>query len=297
LRIKIPLFHIKENYLIPMAEPRKKIAWPCIEIRDNQVGMTWVECDDQGNEKDKVRLSWDDVFELGVEDWMIRCIIEESEESGDEYYRSEASVFHGFVEYPDISFETYGISPEIAERLNSIGFEIITGQPTQFVGSDFSPADYYVEPVPANYYPEPVEQPDNPDMHLGRSVESLYCPDSHADFYARPLTYTNPHNGERSYFCSICKKKGRKNPWHRCILGHKERGHDEQAVLTAIAAVGDGHSVYEIAKYCTEFEGNWDKRKVLRICDKLSNLGKIKYEISTRNNRQVKLVYLNRATM
>ena len=284
-----------------MTEPRKKIAWPYLEIRDNQVGMTWIECDDQGNQKDKVRLSWEERFEFGIEDWMIRCLIEEHEESCDEYSRSEASVFHGVVEYPDISFETFYISPEIAEKLNSMGFEIITGQPTQFGGSDFAGdlLDANLDgtmPDPGDYETEPLPQPDNPDMYFGRDVKGFYCPISHAKFKARPLIYCNPHNGAEFYFCPICKKEDRKNPWHPYILGHKLHGCDEQAVLTAIAAVGDGHSVYEIAKHCAEFKGNWDKRKVLRICDKLANSGKIRYETDSRNNRQVKLVYLNRAT-
>jgi hypothetical protein len=115
---------------------------------------------------------------------------------------------------------------------------------------------------------------------------------------ARPLIYCNPHNGTEYFFCVVCKKAGRKNPWHPYILGNKEQGYDEQNVLTAIRAIGDGHSVYEIAKYCgNEFKGNWDKRKVLRICDKLSTFRKIRYESETRNNRQVKLVFLNRANL
>lgn len=283
-----------------MAESRKKIAWPYIEIRDNQVGMTWIECDDQGNQKDKVRLSWEELFEFGIEDWMIRCLIEEHEEFYNEYFRSEASVFHGVIEYPDISFETFYISPEIAEKLNSMGFEIITGQPTQFGGSGFAGDSSGnlddTMPDPGDYETEPLPQPDNHDMYFGRNVAGFYCPISHAKFKARPLIYCNPHNGAEFYFCPICKKEGRKNPWHPYILGHKEHGCNEQAVLTAIAAVGDGHSVYEIAKHCAEFKGNWDKRKVLRICDKLANSGKIRYETDSRNNRQSKLVYLNRAT-
>lgn len=282
-----------------MAELRKMIAWPCIEIRDNQVGMTWIECDDQGNEKDKARLSWEELFELGIEDWMIRCAIEDNLSS--DFHVVEASVFHGVVEYPDISLETFYISPEIAERLNSMGFEIVTGQPTQFGGGDFAGdlSDENLDdtmPAPEDYETRPLPQPDNPDMFFGRDVEGSFCPISHERFKARPLIYCNPHNGAEFYFCPICKKEGRKNPWHRHIMGHKEHGCDEQAVLTAIAAVGDGHSVYEIAKQCTEFKGNWTKRKVLRICDKLADLGKIRYETDTRNNRQVKLVYLNRAT-
>jgi hypothetical protein len=189
-----------------MEEPKKKIDCPCIEIRDNQVSMTWIECDDQGNEKNKVRLSWDELFELGIEDWMIRCIIEESEEYDNEYYRSEASVFHGLVEYPDIKFETYYISPEIAEKLNSMGFEIVTGQPTQFgIGSDFAWgfSDENLDdimPAPGDYETRPLPQPGHPDMYFRRDVEGSYCPISHKRFRGRPLIYCNPHNGAEFYY-------------------------------------------------------------------------------------------------
>ncbi|MCK9406927.1 MAG: hypothetical protein M0Q47_11030, partial [Methanothrix sp.] len=146
----------------------KKIAWPLVEIRDNQVGMIWVECDEQGNKGDNIRLSWDELYEFGIEDWMIRAAIEERLESDDEYYTAEASVFHGMVEYPDISYETYHITPEIAEKLNLKGFEIMTGQPTQFAGSG-SDGNYAIwdrtEPVSENYFPDIVPQPDNPDMY------------------------------------------------------------------------------------------------------------------------------------
>jgi len=279
----------------------KKIAWPLVEIRDNQVGMIWVECDEQGNEGDNIRLSWDELYEFGIEDWMIRAAIEEHLESDDEYYTAEASVFHGVVEYPDISSETFNLTPEIAGKLSSAGFEIITGQPTQFAGSGsggyFAIGDH-AEPISENYVPEIVPEPDNPDMYIGSYVEDFVCSVSHSPFMARPLIYCNPHNGTEYFFCVVCKKAGRKNPWHPYILGNKEQGYDEQNVLTAIRAIGDGHSVYEIAKYCgNEFKGNWDKRKVLRICDKLSKFRKIRYESETRNNRQVKLVFLNRANL
>lgn len=277
----------------------KKIAWPLVEIRDNQIGMIWVECDEQGNEGDNIRLSWDELYEFGIEDWMIRAAIEEHLESDDEYYTAEASVFHGMVEYPDISYETFHITPEIAGKLNLRGFEIITGQPTQFAGSGsggyFAMGDHQ-EPVSENYVPEIVPEPDNPDMYIGSYVEDFWCRVSHSPFMARPLIYRNPHNGAEYFFCVVCKKAGRKNPWHPYILGNKEQGYGEQNVLTAISSLGDGHSVYEIAKYCSnEFRGKWDKRKVLRICDKLSEDNKIIYSIETRNNRQVKLVFLNRA--
>lgn len=282
-----------------MVEPykvTKKIAYPYIEIHDNQVSMTWIECDDQGAEGEKKQLSWEDLHELGIEDWMIRVAIEEDLESDNEFYRAEASVFHGIVEYPDISSKELYINPEIAEKLNLKGFEITTGQPTQFRGSNFSEADHYTEPVPENYVPDIVPMPDNPNMYMGDDVEDFSCHVSHGGFMARPLIYRNPHNGQEYFFCIICEKAGRKNPWHPYVKGSKEQGYDEQSVLTAIHALGDGHSVYEIAKYCSkEFKGNWDKRKVLRICDKLSEFRKIQYEAETRNNRQVKLVFLNRA--
>ena len=279
----------------------KKIAWPLVEIRDNQVGMIWVECDEQGNKGDKIRLSWDELYEFGIEDWIIRVAIVEDLESDNEFYRVEASVFHGVVEYPDISYQEFNLTLEIAEKLNSAGFEIITGQPTQFAGSG-SDGNYAIwdrtEPVSENYFPDIVPQPDNPDMYKGDNVEDFCCSISHSPFSARPLIYCNPRNGAEYFFCIICKKAGRKNPWHPYILGNKEQGYDEQSILTAIKALGDGHSVYEIAKYCgNEFNGNWDKRKVLRICDKLSKFRKIRYEIETRNNRQVKLVFLNRANV
>lgn len=279
----------------------KKIAWPFIEIRDNQVGMIWAECDEQGNEGDNIRLSWDELYEFGIEDWMIRATIEEHLESDNEYYTAEASVFHGVVEYPDISYETFNLTPEIAGKLNSAGFEIITGQPTQFTGSGlggyFAIGDHTI-PVSENYVPEIVPEPDNPDMYIGSYVEDFWCSVSNSPFMARPLIYCNPRNGAEYFFCIICKKAGRKNPWHPYILGNKEQGYDEQSILTAIKALGDGHSVYEIAKYCgNEFNGNWDKRKVLRICDKLSKFRKIRYKIETLNNRQVKLVFLNRANV
>lgn len=279
----------------------KKIAWPLVEIRDNQVSMIWVECDEQGNEGDNIRLSWDELYEFGIEDWMIRCAIEEHLESDNEYYIAEAAVFQGVVEYPDILCETFNLTPEIAGKLNSAGFEIITGQPTRFTGSGsggyFAIGDH-TEPVSENYVPEIVPEPDNPDMYIGSYVEDFVCSVSHSPFMARPLIYCNPRNGADYFFCIICKKAGRKNPWHPYILGNKEQGYDEQSILTAIKALGDGHSVYEIAKYCgNEFNGNWDKRKVLRICDKLSKFRKIRYEIETRNNRQVKLVFLNRANV
>lgn len=279
----------------------KKIAWPLIEIRDNQVSMIWVECDEQGNEGDNIRLSWDELYEFGIEDWMVRCAIEEHLESDNEYYTAEASVFQGVVEYPDILYETFNLTPEIAEKLNSSGLEIITGQPTQFAGSGVAgiyAMDDHLEPVPENYVPEIVPEPDNPDMYIGSYVEDFCCSVSHSPFMARPLIYCNPHNGAEYFFCIVCKKAGRKNPWHPYILGNKEQGYDEQSILTAIKALGDGHSVYEIAKYCgNEFNGNWDKRKVLRICDKLSKFRKIRYKIETLNNRQVKLVFLNRANV
>ena len=263
--------------------------------------MIWVECDEQGNEGDNIRLSWDELYEFGIEDWMIRAAIEEHLESDNEYYTAEASVFHGVVEYPDISYETFNLTPEIAGKLNSAGFEIITGQPNQFAGSGssgyFAIGDH-TEPISEDYVPEIVPQPDNPDMYIGSYVEDFWCSVSNSPFMARPLIYCNPHNGAEYFFCVVCKKAGRKNPWHPYILGNKEQGYDEQNVLTAIRAIGDGHSVYEIAKYCgNEFKGNWDKRKVLRICDKLSKFRKIRYEIEMRNNRQVKLVFTNRANL
>jgi hypothetical protein len=279
----------------------KKIAWPRIEIRDNQVGMIWVECDDQGNQGDTIRLAWDELFEFGIEDWMIRCAIEENLEETDQCLRGEASVFYGVVEYPDISFETYEATPEIAEKLNSMGFEIIKGKRTQFAGGgswwasmvEDSHQDGY---VPENYVPDIPAIPDNPDMHIGDNVEEFSCHITHGQFMARPLIYHNPHNGAEYFFCQVCEKAGRKNPWHPYIMGNKVHGCDEQSVQTAISALGDGHSVYEIAKYCSEeFKGKWDKRKVLRICDKLSENNKITYSIETRKNREVKLVYLNRA--
>lgn len=279
----------------------KKIAWPLVEIRDYQVGMIWIECDEQGNEGEKVRLSWDELYEFGIEDWMIRAVINDSIESDDEFIRADVSVFHGVVEDLDISNETFGISPEIAEKLNLNGFEIITGQPTQFAGSGsggyFAIGDH-PESISENYVPDIVPQPDNPDMYIGSYVEDFCCHVSHSPFMARPLIYRNPHNGAEYFFCIVCEKAGRKNPWHPYILGNKDQGLDEQSILTAIKAIGDGHSVYEIAKYCgNEFKGNWDKRKVLRICDNLSKFRKIRYEIETRNNRQVKLVFLNRANL
>lgn len=282
----------------------KRIARPLIEIRDNQVGMTFIECDEQDNKGDSIRLSWDDLYEFGIEDWMIRAAIKDEWESGDEFFSFEwLSVFRGVVEVePTISFETFRINPEIAEKLHSAGYEIITGRPTQFVGSGaagvYAADDDYIESIPENYFPEPVQQPDNPDMYLGSDVEDSFCPISHTPFQAKPLIYCNPHNGAEYYFCVICKKARRKNPWHPYILGHKEEGYDEQSVLTAIGAIGDGHSVYEIAKYCSgEFKDDWDQRRVLRVCDKLSKFGKIRYELETRGSRQVKRVYLNRATM
>lgn len=281
--------------------PTRKIANPLIEIRDNRVGMIWMECDEQGNDGDNIRLSWDELYDFGIEDLMIRAAIKDTLESDDEFIRANVSVFRGVVEYPDISYQTFNLTPEIAEKLNLAGLEIITGQPTQFAGS--GSGGYYAMwnhtgPVSTTYDPEIVQQPDNPDMYRGSHVEDFCCHVSHSPFMARPLIYRNPHNGAKYFFCVVCEKAGRKNPWHIYRMGHKEHGCDEQAVLTAIKAAGDGHSVYEIAKYCDkEFKGNWDKRKVLRICDKLSKFRKIRYEVEVRNNRQVKLVYLNRATM
>lgn len=277
----------------------KKIAYPHIEIHDNQVNMTWIECNEQGDEGEKKRLSWEDLHELGIEDWMIRVAIEEDLESDNEFYRAEASVFHGIVEYPDISSKELYINPEIAEKLNLKGFEITTGQPTQFAGSgsggNYAMGDDYGY-VSENYVPDIPPIPDNPDMYIGDDVEDFSCHVSHGGFMARPLIYRNPHNGQEYFFCVVCETAGRKNPWHPYMLGNKEQGYDEQSVLTAIKALGDGHSIYEIAKYCSkEFKGNWDKRKALRICDKLSESRKIRYENETRNNRQVKLVFLNRA--
>ena len=276
----------------------KKIAWPLVEIRDNQVGMTWVECDEQGNKGDNIRLSWDELYEFGIEDWMVRCAIEEHLESDNEYYTAEASVFQGIIEYPDIAFETYNVTPEIAEKLNLNGFEIVTGQPAQFAGSGVAgiyAMDDHPTPVSENYVPEIMAPPDDPNVYRGDYVEDFCCSITHSPFMARPLIYCNPHNGAEYFFCIVCKKAGRKNPWHPYILGNKDHGYDEQSMLTAIRAIGDGHSVYEIAKYCgKEFKGNWDRRKVLRICDKLAKFRKIRYEIETRNNRQVKLVFLNR---
>jgi hypothetical protein len=287
--------------MIHMENPKttaKKIAWPLIEIRDNQVGMIWVECDEQGNKGDKIRLSWDELYDFGIEDWMIRATINDALEFDNEFIRADVPVFHGVVEDPGISNETFRINPEIAEKLNLNGFEIITGQPTQFTGSGsggyFAVGDH-TEPVSENYVPEIVPEPDNPDTYRGSYVEDFWCDVSRSPFTARPLIYCNPHNGAEYFFCNVCKKAGRKNPWHPYILGNRDQGYDEQSMLTAIRAIGDGHSVYEIAKFCqNEFKDNWDKRKVLRICDKLSKFRKIRYEIETRNNRQVKLVFLNR---
>jgi len=274
----------------------KKIANPCIGVQDDQVFMTWVECNKHGENDKEMLLTWEDLHELGIEDWMIRVAIKDALESDDEFFNADVSVFHGIVEFPHISSQMFDITPEIAEKLNSNGFEITTGQPTQFMGSNFSPADHYTEPIPENYVPDIVPHPDNPDMYIGSEVEGFGCPESYGHFRARPLIYCNPHTGEEYFFCLICKKAGRKNPWHPYIMGHKELGYDEQSIMTAIHALGDGHSVYEIAKYCgEEFKGNWDKRKILRICDKLSRDRKITYMEETRNNHRVKLVFLNRA--
>lgn len=285
-----------------MAESQKtskKIADPYIEIHDNLVSMTWAECNERGEEGEKKQLSWEDLHELGIEDWMIRAAIEADIESIDEYIYAEASVFHGIVEYPYISSQRIYVTPEVAEKLNSNGYEIVTGQPTQFACSDV--AGIYAigdhpEPVSENYVPDIPSVPDNPNMYIGDNVEDFSCRISHGQFMARPLIYRNPHNGQEYFFCVVCEKAGRKNPWHPYIVGNKEQGYEEQSVLTAIHTLGDGHSVYEIAKYCSkEFRGLWDKRKVLRICDKLSENGKITYSKETRNNRQVKLVFLDRA--
>lgn len=274
-----------------MVEPHeatKKIEYPLIEVREGRISIIWNEGTEQK------RLSWEDLYELGIDDSMLKFAIEDYlVETYPEYYMGcEASVFHGMLEFPELSCEVLDISDDIERKLKSAGFEIVRCRHSILLDS-FGER----EPVSENYVPEILPPPENPNVYRGDNVEDFCCRVTGQPFMARPLIYCNPHNGSEYFFCIICEKAGRKDPWHPYIVGNKERGYDEQNMLTAIKALGDGHSVYEIAKYCgEEFKGDWDRRKVLRICDKLSKMGKVRYETETRNNRQVKLVFLDRAS-
>jgi hypothetical protein len=87
-----------------------------------------------------------------------------------------------------------------------MGFEIVTGQPTQFgIGSDFAWgfSDENLDdimPAPGDYETRPLPQPGHPDMYFRRDVEGSYCPISHKRFRGRPLIYCNPHNGAEFYY-------------------------------------------------------------------------------------------------
>lgn len=287
--------------IVQSSAKKKRIASPLIEVLDNFVGLTWTECDAQGNKWEKVRSEWADLHGLGIDDRMIQVAIEDDLE--DEYTRCEVPVFHGEIEEyeideRDISNETFRVSPEITEKLEQAGFEIIKASPSRFLrGELLGRVDAYTEAIPEAEDPEePVEQPENPDMYRLDSVEPFFCPTFRRPFQARPLIYVNPHTGAESFFCNICKKAGENYPWHPCVWGEKKSGHDEQSVLTAIKAIGgDCCTIYEITQYCSrEFVGSWDSRKVGRICDRLSRHWKIRYWTQMRNGSQVKVVVLYR---
>jgi len=72
----------------------------------------------------------------------------------------------------------------------------------------------------------------------------------------------------------------------------RKRNSDERAFLDSVHVLGEGCSIYDIAKHC-----KWDRRKAAKIGDKLDKEGTIRTENSERNHHRVRLVYLNNAML
>jgi hypothetical protein len=64
---------------------------------------------------------------------------------------------------------------------------------------------------------------------------------------------------------------------------------DDREFLDAVRSLGEGCTIYDIAKHC-----EWDRRKAAKLGDKLEKRGTIRTVKSERNHRRVRLVYLNR---
>ena len=128
------------------------------------------------------------------------------------------------------------------------------------------------------------------------NVTLQYCT-SGESFYGHPIIRMDPeHPKKKEFYCQICAKAHEGEPyadkhcWHYIkIKDIRQRGYNEQAILTAIAA-NPGKSISDIAKFCqANFKGgNFSYGNVYnKIMDYLSRGKVCVFEGGHKNNKVV----------
>jgi len=95
------------------------------------------------------------------------------------------------------------------------------------------------------------------NMEIGKDVTKNYCRETGTYWFGRALIRTDLHHPETKHiFCLVCWKANAGQPYRNRKSWHhikkkdtKQRGYNEQAVLTAITAKR-GRSISDIAEFC-----------------------------------------------